>query len=234
MVKKISLIIGILISVYVIYQSNFYRKFGYETIPQPITDEFTYIWQAISLEKNGLPMAWTINDGAYLNPKFKPIRGDVKGFGIENNGKNIDLKNFLNNPRPLSGVKEIDYSKGIEQMLFVAPFFDHPPLGGIIFSAGMKDKIKEVEDVKPGDFRKSAIILSIINSGLIFCLVYLLSKNPWIATLSVIIYSTVPTYILASRTAFLENAVVPFALGHLIFLFLSIQIIKNKQKIFFQ
>lgn len=218
--KIICLVTAVLISFWVIQKSVFLRSFGYGGYPTPVADEFTYVWQGVSLKRYGLPMAWTLNSGVYKDIKFNPIVGNIEGFGINTGEGIITSEKFKENSRPLSGVKEIDYVKGTEQMLFVAPFFDHPPLGGMIYSLGVDKNIKNVEDVKADGFRKPALVVAIITAILLFIFLTLIISNPWIGTLGVVVYSTAPTYLLATRTAFLENAVVPFILIHLILLFL--------------
>lgn len=218
--KIICLVAAILISFWVIKKSLFLHSFGYGDYPTPVADEFTYVWQSVSLKRYGLPMAWTLNSGVYRDEKFSPIVGNVDGFGINTGDGVADLEKFKQNSKPLSGVKEIDYLKGKEHMLFVAPFFDHPPLGGMIYSLGVDKNIKNVEDVKSVDFRRPALTMAVITAILLFIFLTLITSNPWAGTLGVVIYSTVPTYLLATRTAFLENAVVPFILVHLILLFL--------------
>jgi len=212
-------LLSIIIALVVIRKSLFLRWFGYGSLPHPVADEFTYVWQALSLKKNGLPVAWTLNSGVYQDKKFNPIAGKITGFGIETGDGVINLKKFKTNPVPLSAIKEIDYLKGLEQMLFVAPFFDHPPLGGVIYSLAIDKNVKEVEDVKATDFRKPALVLAALTAVLLFLFLSLIGHNLWVGTLAVIVYSTVPTYLLATRAAFLENAVPPFVLVHLILLF---------------
>lgn len=226
--KKICLVIAILISFWIIKKSISLRSFGYGNYPTPVADEFTYVWQSVSLKRYGLPMAWTLNSGVYKDIKFNPIVGNIDGFGINIGKKIVTLEKFKENSRPLSAVKEIDYVKGKEQMLFVAPFFDHPPLGGMIYSLGVDKNIKNVEDVKANDFRRSSLVIAVISAILLFILLILITSNPWVGALGVIVYSISPTYLLATRTAFLENAVVPFILIHLILLFLYTKYFSKK------
>lgn len=222
-IKLITFFIALAISAVVLYQSSFYRWFGYETIPAPITDEFDYAWHGLSLRQYGLPVGWTILAHIYQEPKYQSRKANVDKFGIIADGKRIDLKEFQKDRRPLIAVKEIDYTKGIEQMLFVAPFFDHPPLAGLIYSLGEGKEIKEFAEVKPAEFRRPALVLAIVTAVLLFIFICLITSNPWIAALTVIIYSTVPTYLLATRTAFAENVEPPFILTHLIVLFLAVR-----------
>jgi len=221
--RLIIFFIALALSTAVLYQSIFYRWFGYETIPAPITDEFDYAWHGLSLRQYGLPIGWTILGHIYKEPKYQSRKASLDKFGIIADGKRIDLREFQKDRRPLIAVKEIDYTKGLEHMLFVAPFFDHPPLGGLIYSLGVGSEIKEFAEVKPAEFRRPALVLAIVTATLLFIFICLITNNPWIATLTVIIYSTVPTYLLATRTAFAENAEPPFILTHLIVLFLAVR-----------
>lgn len=222
--RLFSFLIGAGIAALVIQQSIFFRWFGYETIPGPITDEYDYVWQALSLRQYQLPVGWTLSRYIYDKPKYHSRGGDLEGFGIITEGKRVGLAEFKQNSTPLVAIKEIDYVKGREHMFFVAPFFDHPPLGGLIYSLGVNNTVKEFEQVKPADFRKPALNLAIITAILLFIFLYLITTNALVASLGVIIYSTVPTYLLATRTAFLENIAPPFILSHLILLFLALQL----------
>lgn len=232
----ISFITAVIIAVIIIQQSIFLRWFGYETIPSPITDEYDYVWQGLSIREHGLPVAWSILSHIYGDAKYNSRGGNLDGFGITVDNKLINLNEFKKDSRPIIAIEQIDYVKGIEHMFFVAPFFDHPPLGGLIYSLGENSNIRKVDDVKPVDFRKPALAMALITTVLIFIFLFLITSTPWISVLGVIIYSTVPTYLLATRTSFLENVVPPFILINLILLFLMIKSYEkslNKNLIYF-
>ncbi|MCX6726944.1 MAG: hypothetical protein NTY75_03985 [Candidatus Shapirobacteria bacterium] len=231
--RIICLMVAILISFWVVRKSVSLRWFGYGSYPTPITDEFDYVWQGVSLKRYGLPMAWTILNGVYINVKLNPKQGDVEGFGINVGEGIVNWEKFKKDPSPLLAVKEIDYVKGKEHMFFVAPFFDHPPLGGLIYSLGVDNDIKNVEDVHPGDFRRPALVMAVITAILLFIFLTLITSNPWVGTLGLVIYSTAPIYLLATRTAFLENVVSPFILIHLILLFLYVKYFSKKFSLVF-
>ena len=220
-------IIALVISTLVINKSLFLRWIGYERIPIPLTDEFDYAWLGLSLRTNGVPLAWTTYTHIYKDPNLHTRGGNLKGFGITSDGKNINLGEFKKDPRPVVAIEEIDYMKGKEHMFFAVPYFEHPPLGSIIYSLGVGKDITDFGHVKPDSFRKPALTLAIITAILLFIFLFQLTLNPWIASLGVIIYSTVPTYLLATRTAFLENAVPPFILIHLIILYFAIKVYKK-------
>lgn len=215
--------ISVLISTIAIKQSLFYRWFGYETIPAPVTDEFDYAWQGISLRRYGIPLGWSMWSGEYMSDKYKSKGGSLDGFVISYGGKEIDLKQYLKDPTPYYAIKEVDYIKGKEHMFFAVPFFDHPPLGGLIYSLGVDNSVVQVDQVKAVAFRQPALVMAVVTAVLLFILLFLISNNPLMATLGVVIYSTVPTYLLATRTAFLENVVSPISLLQLIVLYLAIK-----------
>lgn len=224
--RIIIVLISVAISAYFIYQSWYLRSLGYQFIPKPhITDEYDYVWQAVSLKKYGLPVAWTILNGHYSDSKYQSRKGSLQGFGLAVEGKIVDLNEFKKDSRPIYAISEINWSKGLEQMFFVAPFFDHPPLGGLIYSFGLSKNITQFDQVKPIDFRKPALVMAIITAILLFLFVFQITGKPLVATLASAIYSTVPTYILSTRGAYLENIAPPFILGHLVLLSFSVKLL---------
>lgn len=226
--KHWQVILAIFITIHIIITSSNMRWIGYDLIPKPFLDEYNYVWQGLSLKANGLPVGWVTFDHLYRNTSLK---GRVQNFGISvglPGSPVVDLNIFKKQDKTLTAVHEIDWGDGIKQLFFVAPFFDHPPLGGLIFSQTVDKSVNTFQGVKPDQFRKPALFLAVINSILLFILVYLVTTLPWVATLSVAFYSTVPSYFLASRIAILENAVLPFALLHLILLTIFL---KTQEKI---
>lgn len=222
--KHWQVILAILVCVYLINRSSEMRWIGYDLIPKPFLDEYNYVWQGLSMKEHGLPVGWVTFDHLY---RPTSLGGQVKELGISIGPAGspvVDLDKFRKQGRTLTAVHELDWGDGIKQLFFVAPFFDHPPLGGLIFSQSVDPSVKEFRDVKPAEFRKPAVNIAVINSVLLFILIYLVTSLPWVATLSVAFYSSVPTYLLASRIAILENAAVPFVLLHLILLNIFLKI----------
>lgn len=214
--KKFSLlIIPILVIAFIIYISQI-RHLGYESIPSVgILDEYSWVWQGISIRKEGVPVGWSIFYG--IDPDKNNI-GLVQDFSIRINNKKIALNNFNEFPKPTIAVKELDYGLGIRQVTFVFPFFDHPPLGGLLMSLGVPATARTFTDISLKNTRFMSLIMAIIVSILIYILAYQLTLSPFISTLAVVIYSTVPSYLLASRFALLENMLAPFALLQIVFL----------------
>lgn len=225
--------LALILSVFVIYQGSYYRWLGYERIPGPTIDEFTYVWGAESLKAHGLPVGWTLYSGVFKDAKFNAIETRVDGFGIKKDGRILEVSEFRKNPRPLIAVEEIDWGEGKKQLFFASPFVDHPPLGGLVFSLGVDKAVQTFDGVKLGMVRQPALVIGVLNCFLILILVYLLTKNLWISLFAIAVYSTVPTYLFSSKTAFLENAAPPFILGHLIFLIKGLDIKRPKLSMIF-
>ena len=222
--------LSIIISAFFIYKSAYFRWLGYETIPHPITDEFNYVWQAMSLRKTGMPVAWSTFTKEYTNPNNHVKLGVIKeNYAMYLEDEPITLSRFKQDSIPIVAVKELDYVKGIEQVFFTTPFFDHPPTGGLIYSLGIGPNTTKFEQVKAVEFRKPALYLAVITAILIFIFSFLVTSNSWISTLAVIIYSTVPTYLLATRASYLENAAAPIVLLHLILLLCALKAKTNSK-----
>lgn len=222
--KKIFIIfVTLLISALIIYKGAQVRKISYDLIPSPILDEFNYIWQGLSIKKYGLPIGWVTFTEVYKNQTSGFRETKLEGLGIKKDDNVIDVFKFRKDPKPLIAIEELDWGEGKKQLFFGSPFFDHSPISGLIYSLGIEENVHDFSQVKPGMFRKISLQLALLSSILLFILILVVTKEIWIAVLSIIIYSTVPTYILATRTAFLENTAIPFVLGHLILLILGLQ-----------
>lgn len=208
-------------AIFVIAKSSYIRWLGYERIPVPLLDEYNYIWQGLSIREHGLPVGWVTFE--FIYQKYQNL-GKLDGLSINVGKGATTLESFKKENIPQVAIAELDWGEGIKQIFMVAPFFDHPPLGGLIFSQTVEKNVKSFQDVEPSQFRKVPLVLAIINSILLFVFIYLITYQPWIATLSVIIYSTVPSYILGSRMSLLENVVPPFVLLYLILLTVFLKI----------
>lgn len=220
--KNILVILGGLFAAFFIYQSLFLRSIGYERIPNiGIFDERNYVWQGMSLRKYGIPVGWS-NLGTYEQESSIPVSDiQVDDFTLRINGQKADFKNYKDLPKPALAVIEHDFGFGTRHQRFVAPFIDHPPLGGLIFSLGVSETAKSFLDITPEEFRNMALYIAPFNAILLFIYILLATGNPVIGAIAVGLYSTVPTFVLASRYALLENALIPLALLHINLLLLS-------------
>lgn len=220
-IKHVVLLVSILITLVTIFLFSKDRKIGYDKIPtNNIFDERNYALQGISIRETGIPIGYS-DSGDYINTKL--YRTELKGFSIFVNGIGPSWLNFKNFPQPVISVNQFDFGLGIQHLKLVQPFVDHSPLGGLLYSLGINQNAKNFMDITPGDYRRPTLYLAIVTSILLFLFVYQTFKNPIIATLSVIVYSSVPTYLLASRYALLENVVAPLALLMLNLILLSIR-----------
>jgi hypothetical protein len=225
LLKKIGLIkiVYFLLSfgflVFITYQGSLLRQIGYERIPEnKIFDERNYALQGISIRKSGIPIGWS-DSGAYDNG-FKPedTQAGLPDFNITAWGNSPTIKNFNMFPKPLYIVREYNLGYGVQQVKLVQPFLDHSPIGGLITSAKIPKNISDFSDIKPEDYRKPMLTIGVIVSVLLAIYTYLVTGSIITSLITTALYNTVPTYLLISRFALLENILIPFILIQLIFL----------------
>lgn len=226
--SKVNFILAAIIAALLIYQGIFYRWIGYESKPLVMLDEYSYVWQGLSTRISGLPFAWTTYPDNYEKGENKFNKGTVDGLLVKLEDQQINAHKFKQNPQPILTVEKLDFGEGEKYLSFVAPFFDRPPLGGLILSLGIDSSVQTHADVKSADFRRVNLALGIIISALIFIFTLLITNSPWAGVFSVGIYNTVPTFIFGSRLSLGENIGVPFVLMHLILLVLSKKLLGKK------
>lgn len=200
----------VFILLFAVLKHSFYlRSIGYDQIPETnvILDERTWVWQGLSIRKNGIPTGWS-----HLEVYKKGVGGYVDGLKIAVDGQLPNFKNFKEFPKPALAILEADFGKGLRHTPFVQPLIEQPPLGGLILSTLVSDDIKTFTDLTPTQFRKVSLWLGVATGILIFILGWQLSKNPFIGLLATAIYGTIPTFNLLSRYALLENVLNPFML----------------------
>lgn len=229
--RKFQFFIFIFLTLSIIALGHQKRSVAYWIVPDSgILDELSYTWQGLSIRQVGIPIGWS-DSGVYHGGDInkRGMIGGIKDFYIQQNDKEINITNISKAVRPYYAILDFDISKqtksrdviGIKQIDLVAPFFDHPPLGGLIFSLGVTPETKTFSEVTTFQTRKVSLYLAIITSLLLFMLTLILTKNSFVSFLGVSIYNLAPSYFFASRFALLENILAPFALLHLILLFLS-------------
>lgn len=215
-------ILPLLLTLIIIGFSSKIRSLGeYDTTPKKVLDEVNYVWQGISIRQNGIPAAWSDASGYFKHIGQTIPYSNVDGFAIRTGDKKLTWQTRNELDLPLFAISEGDLGEGQKQYLIVSPFFDHPPLGGLIYSLGISENTKNFLDVKAHEYRKISLNAAVITSILLFIFIFLITKNAWIGLIAVAIYSTVPTYLISSRFALLENMIPPFALLHLILLIIS-------------
>lgn len=230
--NPVIIFVTFLILALILFEGNRLRSIGYERVPNiGIFDERSYVWQGISLRKHGIPVGWS-NLEVYEKSDenvFKTVR--LNGFTININNEDADLNSFNHLPKPVIVVNQDDFGFGTRDQRYVIPFIDHPPLGGLFYSLGVSDKAKTFSDISPDQFRNMTLPLGILTTVLLFIYALGITKNIWIGLISAIIYSTVPTYLFASRFALLENVLAAVALVHLNLLLVSKKLFEKNHKL---
>lgn len=206
--KKLTIFLTVAILIIHLFYSHNLRSIGYDRVPDSSTimDERTYTWQGLSIRKNGIPIGW-VAEIVDLYPNR--MGGDLVGFKIGRNREFPNLHNFRNFPQPLYAVIQFDYGKGVRHTQIIQPYLEKPPLGGLIFSAFIPPRVEKVTDVSPWDFRRASLYLALLTEIFIFLLGWQIFDNAFIGLLSALFYGSIPTFILLSRYALLENVLTP-------------------------
>lgn len=227
-ISVLYLIVSLVLAVFTTFHFAKIRSVGYERIPTiGIFDERNYALQGISIRRNGIPIGWS-DSGSYEKTTGNVQTTKLNGLQIEVNNQPPSFWSFGNFPKPVLSVNEFDFGLGKQHLKLVQPFLDHTPIGGLVYSLGLGDT-RGFLDITPDQFRKPALYLGILTSLLLFTFIYQMTGSPGTSLLSTILYNSVPTYLLASRYALLENVLAPFVLIHLNFLLLSKRLVANKR-----
>lgn len=181
---------------------NRLREYNYSTVPHPgeTTDEYSYGWLGLNLWKDGFPKSWSSLSG-YENSELQKI--------------NVDSIYNHDPMRP-------DFP-------IVSPWFDHPPLFGMITGGYAYIKgARNYEDVSVILLRRPMIKIALITTILIFVLASQL-YNTKVGLFASLLYSVAPTFVISSRLAMIENALAPLFLGSVI---LTLHYFKTKKRVF--
>lgn len=203
------------------------KQIGLEEVPETkILDELNYVQAGYTFRKTGISTAWSNLDiyKKLADRSRKPI-ANFEDLMIKINRKEPQLSQVRNYDYPLYVVSEQDRGQGKEQILYVQPFLDHPILGSLIYSLGIGNDVDSFQDIHPQSYRKIAVYTSVITGILILLATYFMTRRIMPALISYFVYSTAPTFVLASRLALLENILIPFSL-----IFLILITLYRKQK----
>ena len=197
------------------------RKIGYNVVPDPfiILDEHTNVWHGLSIRSTGIPTAWSILDAYKVNSKKTGAGGGVEGFNINLDGRLASLQNYQNYPKPAIAEAIVDFrrfGRDIVHVPIVQPYLDHPPFGALVLSLLVPNRVETFADLNDYDLRSMSLYLGILTQLLIFVLALQVTKKPLVGIMASLVYSTVPSYILLSRYALLENVLSPLFLTNLI------------------
>ena len=215
--------------VYISYRGHQTREVAYERIPDMrIFDERNYALQGLSIRHSGIPMAWSDLTVYEQAPDIDGVA--LQRLNITFNGVAPNFESYDSFPKPLYSINEFDIGKGKENIKFVQPFFDHPPLGGLITSLGVPGHVSDFSEVKPEHFRKPMLIIAIITSFLIFTYATL-NYSPFVGIIATAIYNSLPIFVLSSKYALLENILSPIALFGLILLTVTKKLSNEKKRL---
>lgn len=214
---KIQWIFCVILLALLTYWGHYYRSISYDLIPTYsfVSDERTNVSHGLSIRKTGVPSAWSdLRSYWDIWPKEK---SNVEEKGVGYSGFNITLGDQSPTlfPRNFENVelivKQFDFGQGKFHTVLVQPYLDHPPLGAIILSLLVSGDIKEFDQITPWEFRKVSVYLASLTTILIFLFGYQLA-NKWVGLISAGVYVSVPTFLIVSRMALLENVLIPVML----------------------
>jgi 4-amino-4-deoxy-L-arabinose transferase-like glycosyltransferase len=173
----------------ILLMGNRLRSFSYATVPHPgeVTDEYAYGWLGLNLIKEKYPISWS-SLSSYKSVSLEKI--------------NVDSL--------------YDKNPAIPPFPIVKPFFDHPPLfglitGGYAYLKGARSMVETSVSLLRRPMLKIALLTTI--------LIYLLGTRfyGWkVGLLASLLYSIIPTAVISSRLALMENGLIPLFLGSLL------------------
>lgn len=189
-------IIVILVLVVILLIGNRLRTYSYATVPHPgeVADEYSYGWLGINLLRYHYPTTWSTLS-VYPKISYEKINVDA-----------IFDKDPSRKPFPIA-----------------SPVFDHPPLfplisGGYAYLKG----VRNFADAGVGILRRPMLYIAVLTVILIFVFSYLLFGLK-VGILSALLYSVIPTTVISSRLALMENGIIPLFLLSLILAILFIK-----------
>lgn len=216
--NKIFIFIILFLLILSLYYASKLRSIGYALIPENyiILDERTWVWQGLSIRSTGIPAGWSnlsaYWDGWTKSPSYNKSGVGIKRFNVAINNALPNLYNYPAYPKPVVSIQKVDFGRGADYIRFVQPLTEEPPLGGIILSQFVPNNVKTFLDLKPADFRKGSLYIAVLTGVLIFILSWQVFRNPIPALIASTIYGSVPSYVLLSRYALLENILSPLIL----------------------
>ncbi len=209
-------------------KAKFFRWFDYHKTPATvdIVDEVDYAYIGYTLRQNGISNGWSMMN--YYQTLGSQYKTKYQQATIYKNALKPNLKNIKDFNYPIYTTIETDIGKGKEHLTLVQPFVDHPPLAPLLYSLPLKD-INDIGQVKPDDFRKISVYLSILNIFLFYIFTFVYTQKIVPSILSSILYSSLTGFVLSSRFALLENTIIPLSLINLT----AVQLYQKNSKKFF-
>ncbi|MDD4026853.1 MAG: glycosyltransferase family 39 protein [Candidatus Shapirobacteria bacterium] len=189
MIKYLKILLKTSFIVLILIVSFTLRYKNYDQVPVvgQSVDEYSNSWVGLSLIKTGYPVGIT-NMKGYENNDYRYVNVDHIYQKLEGTPFNIGK-----------------------------PWFDHPPLMGILTGSYTYFKGAQVfEDVRLFLIRKPMVYLGTFSVLLVF-LICFLNFNYFTGLIAAIVYGTTPFIVITSRMAQAENGVIPMFLLSLLF-----------------
>ena len=189
-IGKNKTVISFLVLMGILLLGNKLRELNYASVPLPgeTADEYSFGWLGISLIDKKYPIAWS-GIPAYTYHDYQKINVD----GI------------------------FDRDPGRALFSIDKPWFDHPPLFGLVTGGYAYFKgVREFKDASVIILRRPMLKIALITTLLIFILGTRLYGR-FVGILAALLYSAIPTTVISSRLALAENGLIPLFLGALVF-----------------
>jgi len=174
----------------ILFLGNYLRSYSYDTVPHPgeTADEYAFAWAGLSMIQDGFSTSWSYVDEGYPEVWDEKI--------------NVDAIYDKDPVRPA--------------FRMVKPWFDKPPLfslliGGFSYLKGVREPIAAGTAI----IRRPMLRVAVLTTLLLFWLAYRLYDKK-VALISTLLYSIIPTFVISSRLALSENAIIPVFLLALI------------------
>lgn len=182
-------LVSVILLTVVLLIGNKLRTFSYASVPHPgeVADEYAWGWLGLSLINDKYPVSWSLN--SYKNTTYQKI--------------NVDFLYDKNSQTPPFAI--------------VRPNFDNPPLFGLITGGYAFFKgVRSFQEASVAILRRPMLKIAALTTILIFILASRFYGQA-AGLLAAFLYSIIPTMVISSRLALIENGYIPLFLAGLIF-----------------
>lgn len=188
------------------------KTLAYDSIPKvgETFDEYAFAWAGSGLLHGGKPVGWSTNLGAY---KTNSVTGKINKFNL--------ISEFgPSKNRAIVDSITFDYGLGDRNIDLVQPYFDHPPLAGIVYALGVPKSANSLLQISASQFRFPNRFVSLVTALLVFLLAYELYGS-LIGIISLALYSTIPSIVLSGRLSLAENVLAPLIILNIYLILLA-------------
>lgn len=202
-------VVGGLVLGYILLQVWPVQIMSYDKIPKvgETFDEYAFAWAGASMWNHGVPVAWTTNLGVYKSvaSENSSMKGsELDGLQLTHAGTRINLKNPDSGSLPIISVQTVDYGLGDRYVALVEPYFDHPPLTGLIYGATISQDNESLIGIEAEEYRYANRFIYLACGILVAVLAYQIS-GAWAGVFAGGVYLTMPSVMLSQRLTLAEN-----------------------------